>query len=246
MKNSILFTILFILTFGFAAQAQGQDLYASTRLENMANQLKRNTVDLADRTSEDLRRGSNNKSTIETAFLAQQLDASAGLFQQMIRNNNNRASDLRDAASILNDLARRAPTYGSNSNLWRNVQNSINDITGELGGSGGGGGGGGGGNVPISGRVFWRGMVDDRVQLSIRNNRINTLTVSGSQYPEGTYNFTSPLPRRDVSVGVDKKKGRGDVRVLQQPSRSNDFTTIIEISDTDGGAKEYQLEIYWR
>ncbi len=248
MKNSILFTILFILTVSFAAQVNGQDLYASTRLENLANQLKSNTVDLADRTSEDLRRGSNTRSTIETAFLAHQLDASAGLFQQMIRNNNNRASDLRDAASILNDLARRAPTYGSNSNLWRNVQNSINDISNELGGTGGGNGGGSGGgdNTPISGRVFWRGMVDDRVQLSIRNNRINTLTVSGSQYPDGTYNFTSPLPRRNVSVDVTKKKGRGDVRVLQQPARSNDFTTIIEISDTDGGAKEYQLEIYWR
>ena len=113
-------------------------------------------------------------------------------------------------------------------------------------GGGTGGGNGGGGNIPVSGRVFWRGMVDDRVQLSIRNNRINTLTVSGSQYPDGTYNFTSPLPRRNVSVDVTKKKGRGDVRVLQQPARSNDFTTIIEISDTDGGAKEYQLEIYWR
>ena len=34
--------------------------------------------------------------------------------------------------------------------------------------------------------------------------------------------------------------------MVQQPSSANDFTAIMEIADTDGGAKEYEIEILWR
>jgi hypothetical protein len=251
MKKTFLFTLLSILAFSFSAFAQ-QAEYASSRLTNYVNQLKRQTVDLADRTSANLRRGqSANRADIEEAFLASQLDASAGLFDQMVRDNR-RAAELRDAAAVLNDLARRAPNYGSNNFLWRDAQRSINDINRELGNGGGGntggndGGNDGGNQQPVVGRVFWRGTVDDRIQLIIRDQTLRVQTVSGRPYPDGTTSFTAPLPDRRVSVDVNKQKGRGNVRVLQQPRRDNDFTTVIEVSDTDGGAREYQLEIFWR
>lgn len=245
MKNLIIFTLLLVSVFVLSANAQ--DDFYSTRLDNYANQLKRSTVDLVDRTSDDLRRSSSNtRSAIEEAFLAHQLDASTGLFQQMI-NDRRRGSELRDAAAILTDLARRAPSYGSNNILWRNIQSAINDINRELGGTTGGGGGGGNTeNRPIIGRVYWRGVVDDKIQLVIRDRQIETRTLAGRAYPDGTYSFTSSLPTRNVSVDVSKTKGRGSVRIVQQPSKSNDYTTIVEISDSDGGAKEYQLDIYWR
>lgn len=246
MKKQILLTLL--LTMVFAVAAQAQDDYFSSRLNNYADDLKRNTVDLADRTSNDLRRSSSNsRSAIEEAFLAAQVDASAGLFQQMI-SDRRRASELRDAAALLTDLVRRAPGYGSNSYAWRNVQKSINDINRELGNSGNGNGNGNGNpdNRPVIGRVYWRGTVDDKIQLVIRGGQIDTRVLSGTPYPEGTYSFTAALPGRNVTVDVNKTKGRGNARVIQQPSKSNDFTTIVEISDSDGGAKEYQLDIFWR
>ncbi|MGI8639069.1 MAG: hypothetical protein ACR2MG_03865 [Pyrinomonadaceae bacterium] len=248
MKKTILFTILSILAFSFAAQAQESDRYSSSRLDSLAAELKRSTVDLADRTSEDLlRNNSRNRRDIEAAFLAQQLDASAGLFQQMTRNGSNRAAELRDAAAILSDLARRAPNSGSNNNLWRNAQNAINDINRELGSSGGGNNGGGnnGGGARV-GSVLWRGTVDDRVQLVIRGGNLSVETISGRAYPEGNFSFTSSLPRRNVNAEVTKKSGRGEARVVQQPSRDNDYTTIVEILDSGSGAREYQLEISWR
>lgn len=252
MKKSFLFTFLSILIFSFTAQAQDNNRYSSSQLDNLANELKRTSVDLADRTSDDLRRSyTRSRADLETAFLAQQLDASVGLFQQIIRSNNNRASDLRDSAAILSDLIRRAPSYGSNSNLWRNAQNLLNDINREIGGGYGGGGYGGGNddnnnNNPVIGRVFWSGFVDDRVRISIRGSRLDVDTISGTAYAQGNYNFTSSLPRRNVTVGVDKKRGRGSARVIQQPSRENDYTAVIEVRDEDGGAKDYQLDIFWR
>ena len=97
-----------------------------------------------------------------------------------------------------------------------------------------------------SGRVFWRGTVDDVVVIKIQGSDLSIETVSGTSYDKGSFSFTSPLPEMEVAVGVNKKEGRGTVAVVQQPNSENDFTAIVEIRDTKGGAKEYQLEIYWR
>jgi len=236
-----------------AMEAQDKEIeadrsYRSSRLDNLANRLKRQTVDLADRASEDLRRNtSNTRSDVEAAFIAQQLDASAGLFQQMV-NDSRRAGELRDAAAILSDLLRRAPGSGSNNFMWREAQSIISDINRELGGGGGGGnnGGGGGGNNQVTGRAFWRGRVDIETQLFINGNNLETRVVAGPNWGGESFSFTSPLPTRRVEVSVVKKKGRGNVRVLQQPSRENDFTAVIQILDPDGGYKDYELEIFWR
>ncbi len=244
MKKIILLTLA-LIAFGLSAQAQTPN-FSSTRLDNLANQLKRQTVDLADRAAEDLKRSnSNSRSELETAFLAQQFDASAGLFQQLVRDNRS-AVELRDATSILTDLAQRAPNSGTNRNLWRNAQNAVNDINRELGGNNDSDTGDGDGDNSTTGRAFWRGTVDKEVRLVIRDRNIETRLISGNPYSDGNFSFTSPLPTRNVSVEVNKKKGRGNVRVLQQPRRNNDYTAIIQIFDEGGGAREYELEIFWK
>ena len=247
MRKTILFAVFSIFTLSVAVFAQDEERFSSSRLDNSATQLKRATVDLVDRTAERLNgRNSATRAEIEEAFLAAQLDAGAGLFQQMTRSNR-RAVELRDAAALLTDLTRRAPGYGSNSYLWRDVQTALTDVNRELGTGGGNGGGQNPpDNRPVIGRLYWRGTVDDKIQLIIRSGKVEHRTLSGRASADGIFSFTSELPDRKVDVGVDKKKGRGNARVVQQPARANDFTTVIEIADTDGGAREYQLEIYWR
>jgi hypothetical protein len=102
------------------------------------------------------------------------------------------------------------------------------------------------GNAQTPGRVFWRGTVDDKVQLIVRADRVEENTISGQANPDGVFSFTTPLPEASVNVNVSKKKGRGKVRVIQQPTADNDFTAIIEIYDDGGGAREYQLDISWK
>jgi hypothetical protein len=243
-----LFTTALLTIAVLAMQARAQDDFSSTRLDNAAGRLKRSTVDLVDRTSEDLRRSaSNTRGDLEAAFLAHQLDAGAGLFRQLVQDKR-RAAELRDAAVILTELARRAPANGPNGSLWRSAQTALNDISRELGDNNGGGGDGDGKteNRPVSGRVYWRGTVDDRVRLVIRERQIETQILGGRPFPDGTFSFTAALPTRTVTVEVNKTKGRGTVRVVQQPTRANDYTAVVEIADNDGGAKEYQLDIYWR
>lgn len=247
MKKTFLSALLSLFAFSFAAHAQQRQTpdYRSSNLDSLAVQLKRQTVDLADRAANDLRSGrSNSRTDLDAAFLAQQLDASAGLFQQLVRDNRS-ASELRDAAAILNDLARRAPNGNSNAYLWRGAQTAVNDISRELGGyNGGGGDNNGGGNNGVSGRAFWRGTVDNELQLVIRADNIEGRLISGNPTYDSSFNFTSPLPERNRTVEVNKTKGRGTVRVIQQPRRENDFTAVVQIIDGDKGAKDYQLEIF--
>ena len=101
-------------------------------------------------------------------------------------------------------------------------------------------------NTQTTGKVFWRGMVDAKVYLTIQDSTLKTVTMEGSAQPDGVSSFTSSLPRKNVSVGVNKTKGRGTATVIQQPTRENDFTAIVEIIDDKSGAKEYQLEIFWK
>jgi hypothetical protein len=231
----------------FAPAAQGQ----SYRLNSLSEQLATQANDMAERSYSDYSNNSySSRADVEALYLAQQFSASANLFRRMVRDSR-RQSELRDAAALLSDLARRAGGGYSGRARWNELQRTLEDILRELnagGGSPGRGGGEGrddddGGRT--TGRVRWRGTVDDNVQLLIRDDRVEIRTIGGSEYNNATFNFTSPLPRRRVNVTATRLRGRGDVRVLQQPSRDNDFTAVVEIRDPSGGAREYEIEVAW-
>lgn len=251
MKKILLLTMVSIFALSLSIQAQIDDSnYYSRNLDNYARELKRYSVDLVDATERDLQRGrrNNSRAEVKNAFRARQFDASAALLQQMI-SANRPADELRYAASEISDILRGAPSYGAGGNLWRSAANSLNNINRELGNNRGGRDRDdrdrGGRDRNSRGSVIWRGVVDNRIQLAIRGNRITQRTIAGKTYARGTSSFTSSLPRNDVNIDVDKKNGRGKVRVLQSPNRSNRYTAIIEIEDDDGGADNYQLEISW-
>ena len=99
---------------------------------------------------------------------------------------------------------------------------------------------------PRNGSVEWRGRVDDRVQLVIRGRSVQERTVSGTRFEQGRANFTSGLPAQNVNVSVRPLAGRADVRVIQQPTRQNNYTAIVEIADPARGAQEQRLQVFWR
>ena len=97
------------------------------------------------------------------------------------------------------------------------------------------------------GKVFWRGMVDDKLHLVIRGDKIEHKTVSGGTQPDGFFSFTAALPEQAVTVNALRVEGRSKkIAVIQQPTAENEFTAIVEIHDQGGGAREYRLEISWR
>ncbi len=91
----------------------------------------------------------------------------------------------------------------------------------------------------------WGGRVDDRANIIIRSSSIRSEDASGTGLQVGYQNINGSLPRRAVTVSARKTSGRGNVTVLQQPGRFNDFTAIVQVSDTRGGADDYKVEITW-
>jgi len=94
--------------------------------------------------------------------------------------------------------------------------------------------------------MFWRGNVDDRIWIIVRGREFEVRTVSGQSLGSGNARFTSPMPNRNVELTAIKRQGRGDVRVIQQPSRFNNWEGIIEVFDSGSGARNYEIDIVWR
>lgn len=97
-----------------------------------------------------------------------------------------------------------------------------------------------------SGKAYWNGLVDNKVQLVVRGLSLEQKAIEGQTLADGGFSFTAPLPAADMTVRVTKIDGRSNrVSVVQQPSSANDFTAIIEIHDERGGSDEYFVEITW-
>lgn len=97
-----------------------------------------------------------------------------------------------------------------------------------------------------SGKVYWRGTVDNKVHLVIHGTSLEQRTIDGQPMADGFYSFTAPLPKAEVAVKVNKIDGRGSrITVIQHPTAANDFQAIVEIIDERGGADDYLLEIVW-
>lgn len=238
--RSLLTVAAVILFFAHPAFAQfGQ----SSRLQNAADRLARDADAYADATYNGYTTSPRNtRSEIEAVMLSQQLAASARVFYRMVVDRR-RNQDLRDAFSLLQDLARSVERNNFQRNAWYNVGRSISDVNRELGNDSSDGG-----QLPDTGRggrMTWKGRVDDDVRITIRGGSADVETIGGTPYYDGQPNFTNSLPPRRVTVRLNVKKGRGQVVIEQQPSRDNNFAAVIRIKDTRGGASDYEFELTW-
>ncbi|HEU4711638.1 MAG TPA: hypothetical protein VFS76_08745 [Pyrinomonadaceae bacterium] len=240
IPRSLLTVAAVILFFAHPAFAQfGQ----SNRLTNVAERLARNAESFADATYNGYTSSFRNSRTeIEAVMLAQQFSASARIFYRMVVDRR-RNQDLRDAFSLLQELARSVERNNLQRNAWYNVQRDMTDIGRELDLDSGNG------NQPPDtgrgGRMTWRGRVDDDVRITIRGGTADVETIGGSPYYDSQPNFTNSLPPRRVTVRLNVKRGRGQVFIEQQPSRDNNFAAVIRIKDPRGGASDYEFELSW-
>jgi len=214
------------------------------RVTDLADRLSRDAQDFADSSYSNF---TNNprafRNDIEAVMLAHQFAGAARIFYRMVVDRR-RVQDLRDSFDMLQNLARSVDARNIQRANWNNIQRLLNDIQRELNGSGGGGGG----DYPDtgrSGRMTWRGRVDDDVRIRIRGGSADVETIGGTPYYDAQPNFGNPLPNRRVTVRLTEKRGRGEIFVEQQPTRENDFTAVVRIRDTKGGASDYAFTLEW-
>ena len=213
------------------------------RLNDLADRLSRDAQDFADASYSNF---TNNqrafRNDLEAVMMAHQFAGASRIFYRMVVDRR-RNQDLRDAFDMLQNLARSVERNNVQRTNWYNIQRLLTDISRELGG------GGGGGDYPDtgnrSGRMTWRGRVDDDVRIRIRGGTADVETIGGTPYYDAQPNFSNSLPNRRVAVRLTEKRGRGEIFIEQQPSRENDFTAVVRIRDTRGGASEYAFTLEW-
>jgi hypothetical protein len=241
MITRSLLVVVAILLFASPAFTQfGQ----ANRLTDLASRLAREADDFADSSYNNF---SNNSRAVrndtEAVMLAYQFAGASRIFYRMTVDRR-RNQDLRDAFDTLQNLARSLERNNARQNNWFNIQRTMQDIAREINA----GGGGGGPQYPDTGRggrMTWRGRVDDDVRIRIRGGSADVETIGGTAYNDGQPNFENSLPNRRVTVRLTEKRGRGEILIEEQPSRENDFTAVIRIRDTRGGASEYAFTLEW-
>jgi hypothetical protein len=89
----------------------------------------------------------------------------------------------------------------------------------------------------------WTGRVDREMQITMRGRDV--WTNGADRDDRGRVSVESMLPRTDGYVRVQALDGRGDVFVVQQPSASNSYTTIVRVTDRSSGSDRYRVAAYW-
>src|SRR5690349_11368691 len=243
LSRSLLLVVVSLL---FACPALAQFRQGDT-LSDAAARLSRDAEDFAGATYNSYSNSNRNgRNDTEAMMLAQQFSAAARTFYRMTVDRR-RNQDLRDAYDVMRNLASSVERSNVERSSWYNVQRSLQDVGREINGNTNPGPfppdtGGGGGR---SGRVTWKGRVDDDVRITIRGGSADVETIGGTPYYNGQPNFTAALPSRRVNVRLVNKKGRGDIFIEQQPSRENDFAVVVRIKDPNGGASDYEFELAW-
>jgi hypothetical protein len=94
-------------------------------------------------------------------------------------------------------------------------------------------------------RFRWSGIVDGTTFIYIRGRHVQVESRSGLPVQRQRYEFTDPLPRTSVELGLVVLEGRGRVRLTEYPRSNNDFTATVRIDDNSGGRDVYSFELRW-
>ena len=57
--------------------------------------------------------------------------------------------------------------------------------------------------------------------------------------------FSQPLPRAEVRVSLEDIQGRGEIRLMEQPRRDNNYAARVRIRDLEPGVGDYSFVLTW-
>ncbi len=106
---------------------------------------------------------------------------------------------------------------------------------------------GGGVGLPQASRSWlrWEGQVDGEVLIHCAANQCVSEVRSGRPVIGDRHWSSAPMPRAHVPVSLEVVRGRGEVRLVQQPDRTNAYRATVWIRDPQPGASEYAFVLSW-
>ena len=100
--------------------------------------------------------------------------------------------------------------------------------------------------VQQRGALFrWRGRVDGSDQIVLKGDRVSIQHLRFNPIRDASYDFSQPIPARNVDLRLTKIRGRGRIEIVNQPTTWNDYTVTILLEDADPGDDFYEFELTW-
>ncbi len=96
-----------------------------------------------------------------------------------------------------------------------------------------------------NGAVVWSGAVDGEVIIRFRRDNAWVENLSGQGSWNERYRFNSSLSSNVEAVYLNNVRGRGDITVIEQPSRRNNYTACVLIRDRQRSASNYSFTLSW-
>lgn len=87
--------------------------------------------------------------------------------------------------------------------------------------------------------------IDGMVDIYIRGDQLRYEVINGQPPVDQGTQASVLLPRRELECQVEKRDGRAQILIIDQPSRANNFTLHLQINDRDGGSDRYRARISW-
>ncbi|MEO8369300.1 MAG: hypothetical protein ABI806_08875 [Candidatus Solibacter sp.] len=102
-------------------------------------------------------------------------------------------------------------------------------------------------DVPAGkGQCDIRLQVDNEVHVTVRGGRVDVKTLSGRDARDDGSECNLPIPKDEVRgfrfEVIDK---RGEIQLVEEPSRRNHSAAIVHIRDTAGGEGRYHFRLSW-
>ncbi len=94
-------------------------------------------------------------------------------------------------------------------------------------------------------QLTWDGFVDGTATLYIQGRNVDAQGRTTGSVDRPRARFQQPLPAAPQTIDVQVKRGNGTVSVVEQPSRQNDFSAVVEIVNRAGGGQNYSLDFFW-
>ena len=96
-----------------------------------------------------------------------------------------------------------------------------------------------------SDKIVWSGRVDREAIISCRAKSCVAESANGAPAADEHFKFSRPLPNHDVEVRLEQTEGRGEIRLVEQPSERNQYTARVSIRDPRSGSGEYSFALVW-
>jgi len=96
------------------------------------------------------------------------------------------------------------------------------------------------------GRCDIRLQVDEAVEVYLYRDRIYWRVQRGRTPEDRGSAMTQPLPADALkNFKLERKDGRGEIRLLEPPSADNDYTAVLLFQDSRGGSDRYHARLTW-